>query len=66
MLLIIICAAEYAPVEEPVEQWLQSRDTRGDDDGVSFDTGPDSDIGGVICIGRSAYLTALRQKYTDS
>jgi len=45
MLLITIFAAKYMSIEETIKQWLQSRYACGYDDGISFNAGPDSNVG---------------------
>ena len=61
----MVRAAEDACGNETVKQWLQSGYACGDDDGVAFDAGPDSDVGGVVCMRKSASRCSV-VSYLDS
>lgn len=48
-----VCTAKNASARHIVDKWTQSRYACGNDDGISLDASPDSDVGCVVCIVQS-------------
>ena len=53
--LLVVRAAKDASGEAMLKQWLQSWYARGDNDGVTFDAGPYSNVGRVVCTRKSIF-----------